>query len=296
MTPNHRLPDSHTPLPTHCPVTGWPVYGHSSWTYSSPGGTYRLRVSFIGEQIVWLQPRGYVRLKYAQEGMALLEDVLFAMMPKAAPFMAIDDYSAVSGATLNARRFIIQTLCQEARLQTYIVYGPAPIFRLGLDLSRRFRVFPFEVVIARDYDEAATAAQMRLAQLNRMPENRIPPEEISPQEDAAAGEPQSGAVRDPLAAFADDLLKAVGGIGLEPYGIAPVFPLVHLDHPLRPVYDALSLLRDDMQAILKRHREAREDLELREKELTAKEAVLNETHTTLKVLFEARQADRHRFE
>ena len=290
------LPYTNAPLPTHCPVTGLPIYGHSSWTYSSPGGSYRLRVSFIGDRIVWLQPTGYVRLAYAQAGMALLEDVLFSMLPKASPFIAIDDYSAISGATLNARRFVIQTLRQERRMRSYIVYGAPPVFRLGLGLSRRFRLFPFEAVIARSYDEAVTAAHVRLYRTENHSEERP-----NASRSAADGEIDGAGLAtdnagDPLAPYADELLDIVGSITLEPYGMVPVSRTVPLDHPLRPVYDALGLLREDMQAILRGHREARAKVEGREKELMEKQILLNETHTTLNVLVHARQEERRRFE
>ena len=291
------LPYTNAPLPTHCPVTGLPIYSHSSWTYASPGGSYRLRVSFIGDRIVWLQPKGYVRLKYAQDGMALLEDVLFSMMPKASPFIAIDDYAGVSGATLNARRFVIQTLRQERRMRTYIVYGASPIFRLGLDLSRRFKLFPFEIVSARDYDEAVTDAHARIgAAEENLEEGSLTTAPATSGQSGGEDLPTGHPPGDPLDFYADELLDVVGSIALEPYGMPPISRTVALDHPLRPVFDALALLRDDMQAILQRHSKARETLERREKQLLEKQALLNETHTTLKVLYDARQEERRRFE
>ena len=290
------LPYTNAPLPTHCPVTGLPIYGHSSWTYSSPGGNYRLRVSFIGDRIVWLQPKGYVRLACAQGGMALLEDVLFSMLPNASPFIAIDDYSAVSGATLNARRFVIQALRRERRMRSYIVYGPPPVFRLALGLGQRFKLLPFEVVVTRNYDEAVMAAQARLGAAGTdFEEGRYTLGSIADDGVEGAGLAVASP-GDPLAPYADELLDIVGSITLEPYGMAPVSRTVPLDHPLRPVYDALALLREDMQAILLGLREARSKVEGREKELMEKQTLLNETHTTLNVLFHARQEERRRFE
>jgi len=296
MTRFDALPYTNAPLPTHCPVTGLPIYGHSSWTYTSPGGSYRLRVSFIGDRIVWLQPKGYVRFKSAQAGMALLEDVLFSMLPKASPFIAIDDYSAVRGATLNARQYVIQMLRQERRMRSYIVYGPSPVFRLGLGLSRRFNLFPFEIVIARDYDEAVAAAHARLGATEAKMEEGCPTSPPETDDDTGEREPPASHPRDLLAPYADELLEVVGRITMEPYGMTPIAHTVELNHPLRPVYDALALLRDDMQAILRRHRHARENLVRREKELLEKQALLNESHTTLRVLFNARQEERRRFE
>jgi DNA-binding NarL/FixJ family response regulator len=296
MIQSDALPYTNAPLPTHCPVTGLPIYGHSSWTYVSPGGGYRLRVSFIGDRIVWLQPKGYVRFACAQAGMALLEDVLFSMMPNASPFIAIDDYAGVSGATLNARRFVIQTLRQERRMRSYIVYGASPVFRLGLNLSRRFKLFPFEVAIARSYDEAVTVAHARVGAAQASREAEYPT--TAPETEAAWGDEDRPTAHrtDRLNGYADELLDVVGSITMEPYGMTPISRAVPLAHPLRPVYDALSLLRDDMQAILQRHSKARETLEMREKQLIEKQALLNETHTTLKVLFDARQEERRRFE
>ena len=296
MNRSDALPYTNIPLPTHCPVTGLPIYSHSSWTYASPGGDYRLQVSFIGDRIVWLQPKGYVRLKYAQAGMALLEDVLFSMMPKSMPFIAVDDYSAVSGASLNARRFIIQALRQEQRLRSYIAYGAPRIFRLGLELSRRFAFFPFEVIVAPDYEAAAAAAGNRLGGMEAVPDDGLPDSADPSHGVAADGRRPLGGQPDALAPYAGELLEVVGRITLEPYGMAAISHTVALEHPFRPVYDALAILREDMQAILERHREAREKLEVREKEVIAKQAALNEAHTALNVLYSARQEERRRLE
>jgi DNA-binding CsgD family transcriptional regulator len=51
-----------------------------------------------------------------------------------------------------------------------------------------------------------------------------------------------------------------------------------------------------MQAILRRHRAARGNLELRHNELAAEQEMLNETHTTLNILLAARREERQRFE
>lgn len=296
MTRSDALPYTNIPLSTHCPVTGLPIHSHSSWSYASPGGDYRLRVCFIGDRIVWLQPQGYVRLAYARAGMALLEDVLFSMMPEAGPFIAIDAYANVSGASLNARRYIIQALRQERRLQSYIVYGPSRRFRLGLELSRRFAFFPFEVVVARDYDAAAAAAADRLTAMAAPPEVGALAPGSQPHGDADDGSPTPEGRPDARAPYAGELLEVAGRIALEPYGMAVVSPKAPLDHPFRPVYDALALLREDREAILFRHREMRERLEARQKEVVAKQAVLDEVHAALNVLLTARQKERRRFE
>jgi DNA-binding CsgD family transcriptional regulator len=277
-------------------VTGLPVYSHASWTYSSPGGRYRLRVSFIGERIVWLQPQGYVRLRHAREGMALLADVLLAMLPQEVPLIAVDDYSAVAGASMNARRSIIQYLRQQKRIQAYIVYRPGSLFRRGLDLIRHFGLFPFEVLVCQGYEDALAAAQARLhgKAVGSAPESAAPA--TAPRKAQGATPLQGDPAAATLAEHATELVDRVGRLILEPYGFAPQARDVPFDHPLRPVFDALAILQDDRQAILQRHRKARDDLQERKKELTGKRALLDETHTTLKILLTARQEERHRLE
>jgi DNA-binding CsgD family transcriptional regulator len=287
-------PHLDVPLPHHCPVTGLPVSSHSSWTYTSPGGGYRLRVSFIGDRIVWLQPQGYVLLRHAQKGMALVEDVLFTMAPEKASFIAVDDFSAVTGAALDARRFIIRTLRRQQRLKAYIVYNPTTIFRLGFELSRRLGLFHFDVRVAADYAEAVAIAHARLRQMVPSADAQETTPEILPNDaDAAAAVHRSGGAA-PLDRYAAELLEYVGNINLETYGLASTFREIPRDHPFRSVFDALSLLRDDMQAILHRHRKAREKLESRQRELIQKQVMLSETHTTLQVLLAAREKERQR--
>lgn len=297
MRPSSVAPHLDVPLPHHCPVTGLPVFSHSSWTYTSPGGGYRLRVSFIGDRIMWLQPQGYVLLRHAQKGMALVEDVLLTMLPGASDFIALDDFSAVAGAALDARRFIIQTLRRQQRLKAYIVCNPTKLFRMGFELSRHLGLFRFEVQVAADYTEGVAIAHARARQMTPspdMPETRSKnaPNDIEVTTDAHRA---SGPAA-PLDRYAAELLEHVGNINLETYGIPSTYRWVPPHHPFRPVFDALSLLREDMQAILRRHREARENLESRQKELVEKQAMLNETHTTLHILLDAREKELQRLE
>jgi DNA-binding CsgD family transcriptional regulator len=287
MLSSRVTPHLDVPLPHHCPVTGLPVFSHSSWTYTSPGGGYRLRVSFIGDRILWLQPSGYVLRQHAQKGMALVEDVLFTMLPEKSAFIAIDDFSAVTGATLDARRFIIRTLRRQQRLKAYIVYQPTTIFRLGFELSRQIGLFHFDVRVAADYAEAIAIAQARLREM-------VPP--VDAQETTSEVPPYDADTAAPLAGYAAELLEYVGNINLETYGIASTFRKTPRNHPFRSVFDALAMLRDDMQAILHRHRKARENLEKRQKELIEKQVMLSETHTTLSMLLAAREKERQRLE
>jgi DNA-binding CsgD family transcriptional regulator len=120
--------------------------------------------------------------------------------------------------------------------------------------------------------------------------------EVLPDDaDTAAAVHRSGGAA-PLARYAGELLEYVGNINLETYGFASSFRKIPRNHPFRSVFDALSLLRDDMQAILHRHRKARENLELRQKELIENQVMLSETHTTLSVLLAAREKERQRLE
>lgn len=296
MIQSSRTLHVETSLPTHCPVTGLPVYGDASWAYSSPEGDYRLRVSFIGDRIAWLQPQGHVRLRHARKGMALLEDVLLAMLPDASSIIAIDDYSSVTGASLNARRFITRVLRQHTRIEAYIVYGASKIFRLGLGLGQRFGIFPFDLVVARDYEEAVTSAYARSNRME-MQTDALTEAFGLPRPEGGETEARIGDLPpDPLIGYAAELLDYVGSINLETYELEPVYQTVSQYHPFRQVYDALALLRDDMQAILQRHQDARENLERRENELTEKQVLLTETHTALNILLSARQEERRRLE
>jgi DNA-binding CsgD family transcriptional regulator len=230
--------------------------------------------------------------------MALLQDVLLAMVPDGTSFVAIDDYSGVTGASLNARRYIIQALRRQEQLALYVVFGPSTIFRLGIEVSRRLHVFPFQVAIAGDYAEAIVLATERAANLDGA-QIGSPALGIDGTRGDVILSPGTGRADDgdePLASYAAELLEYVGSIGLETYGVPPTYRKVPFNHPFRPVHDALAILRDDMQAILRRHRKARENLERREADLAAQKTMLNETHTTLNILLASQREERQRYE
>ena len=283
-------------LPAHCPVTGLPVHGHASWRYTRPGGRYRLRVSLLGDRIVWLQPMGDVRRDDARKGMALLEDVFCAALPGSAPFVVVDDYSAIRSVSLNARRLVFSRLRQERRVAAYIVYGAPRPLAAALAFARGLSLFPFEVVVATHYDAALAAAQRRLCRMETGARDGMDSRQILPSAGKGGARIPHGEEDATLAASAESLLRFLGAIVLEPYGPAPRLRSVSMEDPFRPVYDALRVMRDDRLAILARHHEARQKLEARERELTETQGLLNETHTALKILLANRQDERRRLE
>ncbi|MBL0715029.1 MAG: hypothetical protein JJV98_15165, partial [Desulfosarcina sp.] len=93
-----------------CRVSGRPVYSRPEWCWISPQKSYAISICRIGDRIISLEPSGHVNLEHIRKGLAVFRRALADAPEDARPLFLIDDYSRITGATLNARTYIVQQM------------------------------------------------------------------------------------------------------------------------------------------------------------------------------------------
>jgi len=146
-------------LPTPiCPVTGLPITRRPEWTDVSFGKDYRVTVSIVGDSILWVQSSGYVTLHDEINVLSLTDQVPAEAISEEKPYVQIEDYSNLRGASLEARKYYIDDMKKRKRISGVIFCGASYIFKMSIKLGRRLNVVKFPVHIVDDYSEAVRLA------------------------------------------------------------------------------------------------------------------------------------------
>jgi DNA-binding NarL/FixJ family response regulator len=292
------LPDVPEMLPSVCPYTGLPIRTQPEWTYTNPENTYRTTIALIGKHLFWVIPRGYVTETDMQQAITMAAAIKAETHPRDDPFVFIENFGHTSGGTAAARRLYLQFTNTLQGLLGSFPYGMSSFFRLSFNFSRRLRLHHYRVHMVASYKEAVTSA---LAMLQQHKTSRAPTEDFpssrrqgrAPQHsnepspaDTAMGPKDTNA----LSTHVDALLAHLGRLDLGIPGI-PEIPGVARRSALEPVYDALRMLKMDMDQFLDEHQALMAALQERQEELLAKTVAIETRNQELQALLEQSSAD-----
>jgi PAS domain S-box-containing protein len=153
-----------------CPTTGLSLIRRSEWTNVSFGKDYRGNVSVLGGCILISQPSGYATAHDVIEVFRLAKKVISETMGDH-PYIHLEDYTNLTGASLEARRCYMEIQKKQKQLLGIVYYGLSPLLKMNIKLANTFRVFKFDVGIVSDYAEAVNHALLVLSAHNIRPED-----------------------------------------------------------------------------------------------------------------------------
>ncbi|MDY6989448.1 MAG: PAS domain S-box protein [Thermodesulfobacteriota bacterium] len=148
-----------SPSGSICPVTGVPILRRPEWTDVRLGEDFRATLSVVGSQILLSQPSGYATHLDDENAFKLGLKVLADAMA-GRPYVHIEDYSNLKGASVEAWRSHLQnTRKQEQRQLLGVVYcGLPPMLKVSIKLGTWLQTVHSNVHIADDYSEAVQLA------------------------------------------------------------------------------------------------------------------------------------------
>lgn len=285
-------------LPSVCPYTGLPIRTQPEWIYTNPENTYRATIALIGEHLFWVIPRGYITEADMQQAITMAAAVKAETHPHDDPFVFIENFGHTRGATAGARRLYLQFTNTLKGLLGSFPYGMSPFFRLSFNFSRRLHLHHYRVRMVARYEDAVTSALEMLQQhgaaaapagafSQSRPQGQGLLTSISapPAETAMAPEASNT-----LNAHVDCLLAHLGRLDLEMPGISDC-PGIARGSALHPVYEALWMLKTDMDQFLDEHQALMTVLQARQKELLAKTAAVETRNRELQTLLQQSSED-----
>ena len=296
MTTADRItvPDRPETIPAACPISGLSIRSHPEWVYTHPDHTYRTTIALIGDAIFWVIPRGYVTEAGMSAATSLATAILKEVQAERTPFVFIENFAYTRGGTVGARRRYLRFTNTLEGLLGSFPYGMPPFFRLSFNFSRRLHRHRYRVQMMASYGDAVAAA---LAMLQR---HGVHPGTPPLRPTGNARHPQPGKTASPSgarltpaaddrptpAAHVDTLLAYLGGLDLESPGVPAPADSAGEDRTLRPVYEALAMLKMDMDLFLSEHLALMADLHNRQHQLVTKAGAIEQRNRQLQVLLE----------
>ena len=146
-----------------CPVSGLTILQKPEWQEVNLGEGYKITISRLGDNILYLQPSGYATLKVIEKFVSLISKVLANNDDSERPYIQLEDYARLKGASLEARKYYIDYLLSQERLSGLVFFNVSPILKLSIKLGRQLKKIHFSVKIVDNYDSAVRTAQALLA-------------------------------------------------------------------------------------------------------------------------------------
>lgn len=300
---NGVVPTDPETFPPVCPQTGLPIRSCPEWVYTSPAHTYRTTFALIGRNIFWVIPRGYVTESDMQQAIALAAVIKAEALPGDAPFVFIESFEHTTGGTAGARRCYLQFTNALKGLLGSFPYGMPPFFRLSFNLSRHLHLHRYKVHMVQRYEDAVTKALGMLRDHGvavtpvTSPSVFRGPEALpKTTQDLSASDPLAAlGSEDTLSAQVDGLLAHLGAIDLEKPGI-PEDSAITQRSAMQPVYEAIGVLKADMDQFLAEHRDLMAILQAHQKTLVEKMREIERHNQELQTLMRQSSDDQMELE
>jgi hypothetical protein len=116
---------------TRCFETGLSVIHRPEWTDVRFGEDYRATISVLGERIVLSQPFGYITRHGVKRSLELIERAASEVIGERTPYVLVEDFTHLRGASRAARRNYIDFMKRYERLAGLIYYGASPMLRMA---------------------------------------------------------------------------------------------------------------------------------------------------------------------
>lgn len=227
-------------------LEGLPLQRRPEWTdVVLDRNGYRATLFVLGRDILVSRPEGYVTVEAVRNATALSAKIVEEVFLHDQSYVHIHDYSGLTGASLRARKSFIEEMRSRTRTRCLIFCGVSPFFRVGIQLAKRLHNFSYDLRIVRDYGEAVRLAQSLVSETTK-PTPEIPaasartliPEEACP--------PLVGRYVEEVLHYLEDLNWEKAGLDSKPE-VSP-------SHPFEPVFEAIDLVKKELDDLFRDHR------------------------------------------
>jgi PAS domain S-box-containing protein len=143
-----------------CHVTGLPILRKPEWTDVNfdPDADYKATFSVIGDSIVFVPASGYTELRGVKNALEFQRKFEVEAFNGEHPYVQINEWSDLRGATFAARKYYIEYMKQNKQLLGMIFYGVSALFKVSIKLAMRLNAVKFHIEIVNDYPEAINLA------------------------------------------------------------------------------------------------------------------------------------------
>jgi PAS domain S-box-containing protein len=144
------------------------------WKRINFGGRYWDDYKVLGKNILISQPSGYANEIDTEQSLKLNHEVVRVGIPENTPYIQIQDYSNLTGATLSSRKLVINERSKWDNLIAVIFCNISPIMKVSIEFAKRIYSFPFDVRVAKNLSEAIDLG-LNILRLNNIICDPTPP-------------------------------------------------------------------------------------------------------------------------
>ena len=214
---------------------------------------FAVRFELIEDDIIYSVSHGSLKEAYVDKFFELHEKVLEETgLTAKGCFYRILDWENLQKTTWKARRMYIdgiKDLNRKVPCKYSVIFGLNRFMRTIISISKQF--IPFPVTTARNFEEAMAIIERKK---EKGPETRIAKMKGRTEET-----PQDEKIKN----YCDELLEFMGVINWDQEGTE--WEAVGDSHPFKPVYDAMSIIKEDVDDLFRTQKQIEETL-AREKE------------------------------
>ncbi|MBN1847955.1 MAG: PAS domain S-box protein [Deltaproteobacteria bacterium] len=270
-----------------CQVTGLPVLQKPEWTKVRFDDHFVVTYRKLGDHIIHIQPSGYASLKGVESHVAFVGKLVHEFFAKGIPIVSIQDYQELHGVSMEARRYFINYYKTETPLICVIFCHTSAFMKLAIKLAQRFYTFRFQLFFVNNYADAVTLARNKLSEEIESSTGDVPVRSVmhypihggTGQEggsliiEAGQDAPDNRFQDDTLQKNIHEILQFIGRIHWKSDGVDKTIQDFDRNHPFASVFDAILLIKTDLDQSLKERMMAEE--ELRKSEEKYKQIVSN---------------------
>ena len=219
------------------------LLSNSSWDIKAEG--YTNRTLLIDRCILHSVSSGFLE----ENHVPLIDDMRSRVRENLFSHENLDyivvDVSALNGGSRKARHLYVKSLkdwCKRFPFRAYIMYGANAFMRTALRLANPF--MPFRIMLAKDIEHA-----FMLIQEDKHPKHKE----------------KATLASDPIEKYQEELLTFIGGIDWEQEGFNVPFDAGDQSHPFLHVFQAIALIKNEVDDLFRSRREMQRELEKSEK-------------------------------
>ena len=218
----------------------------ADWTSDQSG--FRLTWELVEGRVMHGAVSGTLRSEHIEPLFAMMDRVYAQAVRYFDRPAVVLDITELDGVSIAGRRRFVDALRdwrERRQLSLFALYGANPRLKGAIAISRPF--LPFPLTLTRDL---ASALQLvRDLPSRQQPATAEPPGDSRPRPTFKATEQHI-----------DDVLRFLGNINWERDGVDWWQEDIPHDHPLAPLFDAITLLKTDVDHLLSERRRAEEAL------------------------------------
>ena len=223
---------------TECRITGLAIRQLEAWKDVAMGPTFSCGYKILGDKTIVLQGRGFADLAAETASIKFGNTIVKTYMKNPSEYLMIQDWKDYRNASGKARDYYIKSLVNDTALAAIIFCNATPVQEMSVLMGKKLGILNKDIRICNTYNEAALMA-VRFEQLGQLPEvkNSIV-ERFRSWRKYSRNSAFNKPIRDLL-----DYLNSIDWTSKKP---RPSSYNVNSDHPLLPIFDALTLLKSQL--------------------------------------------------